>query len=173
VRGIVAVTAAVVLLLAGGAVALVRTSSNPRDNNGGHLPVAGIVLDGFASSEKIDLSSFRGRPLVINYWASWCGFCIAEMPGFQKSYERVGRDVAFLGVDIQDQLDPAQTLRKQTGVRYPLASDRSGRVFRRLGGGLGMPTTFFVDRRGIVIQRYVGPLTQSQLDARLHKLFGV
>jgi hypothetical protein len=46
-------------------------------------------------------------------------------------------------------------------------------VFRRLGGGLGMPTTFFVDRRGIVIQRYVGPLTQSQLDARLHKLFGV
>ncbi len=95
------------------------------------------------------------------------------MPSFQKAYERVGSDVAFVGVDVLDQLDAAKQLRNQTGVKYTLATDRDASAFKQLGGNLGMPTTFFVDRQGFVVERYVGPLTIAELNSRLHKHFGV
>ena len=162
-----------VIVLAAGASMLVRARPNPRDNKGGHKSVEAVVLQGFGTPTQIHLAAYRGHPIVINYWASWCTFCIAEMPGFQKAYERVGSDVAFLGVDVLDQLDAAKELRKQTGVKYTLATDRDGGVFKQLGGNLGMPTTFFVDRDGFVVERYVGPLTIAELNSRLHRHFGV
>ena len=164
---------AIVAVVAAGATMLLRTRANPRDTKGGRVSVDGVVLEGFGSPSRIDLAAYHGRPLVINYWASWCAFCIAEMPGFQKEYERVGSTVAFVGVDIMDQLDAARTLRQEARVRYTLATDRDGSVFRRLGGGLGMPTTFFVGRDGVVVERYVGPLTREALAKRLHEHFGV
>src|SRR5439155_25281790 len=167
------VTLAVLLLLGAGAAMLIRTRANPRDTAGGHVSVQGVVLEGFGVPAKVDLGTYRGHPMVINYWASWCGFCIAEMPGFQKAYERVGSTVAFIGVDVLDRLDDAKVLKRQTGVRYTLATDRDASVFKRLGGGLGMPTTFFVDGDGFVVERFVGPLTRAQLEKRLRKHFGV
>ena len=85
---------------------ILRSRPNPRDNNGGHKPVEAVVLQRFGAPGDIRLSSYRGHPLVINYWASWCGYCIAEMPGFQKAYERVGSDVAFIGVDVLGKFHP-------------------------------------------------------------------
>lgn len=152
---------------------VLHSRPNPRDNNGGHRSVEAVVLQRFGTPGDIRLASYKGHPLVINYWASWCGFCIAEMPGFQKAYERVGSNVAFLGVDVLDQIDAAKKLRNQTAVKYTLATDRDASVFRQLGGNLGMPTTFFVDREGFVVERYVGPLTLTELNSRLRKHFGI
>jgi thiol-disulfide isomerase/thioredoxin len=172
-RRVFFISLAVVLVLAAAGAMLVRSRSNPRDTNGGHKSVAGIVLQGFGTRTTVDLAAYRGHPIVINYWASWCTLCIAEMPGFQKAYERVGSTVAFVGVDVLDQLEAAKVFRTQTGVHYTLATDRDASVFKRLGGALGMPTTFFVDRDGFVVERFVGPLTSSALDKRLRKHFGV
>jgi thiol-disulfide isomerase/thioredoxin len=166
--------ATAILVVAAAAVAMiVRSRPNPRDNGGGHISVESVVLDGFASPTKVDLAAYRGHPLVINYWASWCTFCVGEMPGFEKAYERTGSRVAFLGVDVLDQVDAAKVLKRRTGVKYALATDRDASALRRLGGGLGMPTTFFVDSNGFVVERYVGPLTIAELDARLRRHFGV
>jgi thiol-disulfide isomerase/thioredoxin len=166
-------TAGVIAVVIAGGTMVLRTRANPRDNDGGHKPVEAVVLDGFGTRTQIRLSAYKGYPVVINYWASWCTFCIAEMPGFQKAYERVGSTVAFIGVDVLDQLDAAKELRNKTGVKYTLATDRDGSVFEQLGGNLGMPTTFFIDRDGFVVERYVGPLTGAELNKRLHKHFGV
>jgi len=152
---------------------ILRTRPNARDNDGGHKPVAQVVLQRFGTPGEIRLASYRGHPIVINYWASWCTYCVAEMPGFQRTYERVGSDVAFIGVDVLDQLDAARELRNQTGVKYTLATDRDASAFKQLGGNLGMPTTFFVDREGFVVERFVGPLTTTELSRRIHKHFGV
>jgi thiol-disulfide isomerase/thioredoxin len=167
------VALAVAALVAAGVFMGVRARPNPRDNSGGHRSVEGVVLAGFGTSTPVKLAAYQGRPLVVNYWASWCTFCIAEMPSFQKAYERVGAEVAFVGVDVLDQLDAAKHLRNQTGVKYLLATDRDASAFRQLGGNLGMPTTFFVDRDGFVVERYVGPLTGAELSRRLREHFGV
>jgi cytochrome c biogenesis protein CcmG, thiol:disulfide interchange protein DsbE len=172
-RRIAAATLAAVLVLIAGAAAFALTRPNPRDTDGGRRPVAGIVLPGFGPAPKIDLASYRGRPVVINYWASWCTFCIAEMPAFQKAHERVGSTVAFIGVDVMDQQEAAKEFAKRTGVTYTLATDKDASIFKRLGGGLGMPTTFFVNRDGIIVSRFVGPLSLDELNKRLRKHFDV
>lgn len=157
-------------MLAAGAAVFLLTRPNPRDTDGGHIPVAGVVLDGFDSPRKVDLAAYRGRPLVINYWASWCEPCIDEMPAFERAHRAWQGRVEFLGVDVMDQLAAAKELRKRTGVTYTLATDKDASKFRRLGGGLGMPTTFFVNRDGIIVGRYVGPLELDELNERLRKL---
>lgn len=172
-RRIAAATTAAVLLLSAGTAAFLLTRTNPRDTDGDRRPVAGIVLPGFESAPSVDLASFRGKPLVINYWASWCTFCVAEMPDFEKAHKRLGGRVAFVGVDVMDQLEAAKEFAKRTGVTYTLATDKDASIFKRLGGGLGMPTTFFVDRDGTIVSRFVGPLTLEDLNKRLRKHFGL
>ncbi len=134
--------------------------------------VRGIAFDGFGTSEQTELDSLRGKPIVINYWASWCLFCIEEMPAFQDVYERVSDRVEFLGVNIQDNPTSAESLAKATGVRYPLVADPDGEAYKRLGG-VSMPTTLFVDAEGRIVERFSGPLTGKELGARIRKHFGV
>lgn len=134
--------------------------------------VDGIMLEGFGSDEAIDLGSFEGRPLVVNYFASWCLFCVEEMPDFQSVYEEVQDDVAFLGVNIQDDLGHAKQLVKITGVRYALATDPSGDIFQKLESR-SMPTTVFVNAKGAIVERFSGPLTAADLRERIRSHFGV
>ncbi len=133
--------------------------------------VDGIRLAAFGSDDEIDLASF-GEPLVVNYWASWCLFCIEEMPAFQSVYEDVKGDVAFLGVNIQDDESQAKRLLKLTGVKYPHASDPNGDVFQKLRSR-SMPTTVFVDETGGILERFSGPLTAAELRERIREHFGV
>jgi thiol-disulfide isomerase/thioredoxin len=134
--------------------------------------VDGIRLDGFGSAKRVELTSFRGKPLVLNYWASWCLFCIEEMPDFQSVYEDVEDDVAFLGVNIQDDHGQAKHLAKVTGVSYPLASDPKGDIFQKLKAR-SMPTTVFVNAKGAIVERFSGPLTADDLRERIRRHFGV
>lgn len=143
-------------------------SKSPGRNLGS---VAGITFDGFGTSKKVDVDALRGKPLVINYWASWCLFCIEEMPDFQSVYEDVSDRVQFLGVNIQDDVGQAQRLARLTKVRYPLAVDPDGQAYRRLRG-FSMPTTWFVDEEGRIVERFSGPLTAEQLAERIGEHFG-
>lgn len=174
-RRAAAVTLSVIALGVGGVALLTsQRSGTPgvgeRASGEGRGSVAGIVLDGFGTPEKVELASFEGKPLVINYWSSWCPFCIAEMPDFQKIYADVSDEVEIVGVNIQDDLKTAKRLASTTGVRYPLASDPDGAVYQRLGG-FAMPTTWFVDERGAIVEKFSGPMTGEQLRARIRKHF--
>ncbi|MGH7860154.1 MAG: TlpA family protein disulfide reductase [Candidatus Binatia bacterium] len=165
-----------IFVILGGA-AMVTLFTSTRDDGGTSAggrslgSVDGISLDGFDSPEKIELASFEGRPLVLNYWASWCLFCIEEMPDFQNVYERVKDRVHFIGVNVRDDLSAARGLAKATGVKYPLASDPKGEIYQRLRG-VAMPTTWFVDKVGRIVERFSGPLTAPELADRIREHFG-
>jgi len=124
------------------------------------LPAA--TLDGFAGADPINLADYRGEPLVVNFWATWCAPCVKEMPEFQEVASDLRDEVTFVGIDVEDAPPNAEPFVERLGIDYPLAVDPR-REFARSVNIFGMPTTLFVDGDGIVRYRYTGPLDGEQL----------
>lgn len=112
--------------------------------------------------EESSIAALQGQPTVINFWASTCPPCIAEMPEFEEVFQDIGDEVAFVGMNTGDRRDAALRLAEQTGVTYPLADDASSEVFRSFGGFV-MPTTVFLSAEGEVAYRWAGVLTGDEL----------
>jgi cytochrome c biogenesis protein CcmG, thiol:disulfide interchange protein DsbE len=129
-------------------------------------PLPTDTLAGFDDGDVVLLEDYRGRPLVVNFWASWCAPCIAEMPDFQEVFEQSGGRVAFLGVNTQDRLEPAREFVNRLGVTYDLAADPAAEYHQRVRG-FGMPTTLLVDADGMIRYRHTGALDADQLRALL------
>ncbi len=134
-------------------------------------PAPEIAMTDFRG-ESFDLSTYRGTPVVVNFWASWCPNCAAEMPDFERVHRAVDGRVAFLGINFSDARGPAEELARATRVTYRLAEDPKGRVLEAFGS-LGMPTTVFIDADGRVADIVVGQLSQTQLAGYVERHFGV
>jgi cytochrome c biogenesis protein CcmG, thiol:disulfide interchange protein DsbE len=94
------------------------------------------------------LRAFRGHPIVVNKWASWCGPCRAEFPFFQRLGVSLGKRVAFLGVDGNDNDGDAKSFLRDYPVPYPSYSDPEQLIARVIQASLAFPTTVFYDARG-------------------------
>lgn len=149
----------VVLAVAVGVIAL-------RDGVSDSPPTVDASFTYFDGSEG-RLSDFRGTPLVVNFWASWCPACVSEMPDFETVHTQLGDRVVFLGMNMQE-IDPeaASELVKQTGVTYRLALDPKGEIYSQFGG-IGMPTTLFIDAAGRLVDVHAGVLFKDDLLAKI------
>ena len=117
----------------------------------------------FLAGTAATLADYAGRPVVVNFWASWCPSCVAEMSAaFVPVQESLGAEVDFLGLNLQDDRTDALRLVDETGVLFDLAEDRRGDLYSALGG-LGMPFTVFIDANGTVVHDHNGPVTEGQL----------
>jgi len=135
----------------------------------GASAAADVVLQDF-DGNPVTISSLEGRPLVINFWASWCPACFSEMPSLEKVYQAHRDSVQFLGINLGNDIEAALSVVEQTGVTYPLARDPQGETYAEFGG-YGMPTTVFLDGDGRVIELYTGELTVDELETRIVKYF--
>ncbi len=125
--------------------------------------------DGSAGS----FQDFRGKPLVVNFWASWCPACVAEMPDFESVHAVLGDEVQFLGANMQEiDRTQAQKLVNQTKVSYPLMEDPNGEIYSFFGG-ISMPTTVFIDARGNVADTHSGAIFADDLEAAIRDIFGL
>jgi cytochrome c biogenesis protein CcmG, thiol:disulfide interchange protein DsbE len=125
-------------------------------------PAPTVEFDGFDGA-VVTLADYTGRPLVVNFWASWCPSCVAEMSAaFRPVQQSLGDRVDFLGVNLQDERSRALALVEETGVLFDLAEDRTGELYTALEG-LGMPFTVFIDAGGSIVHRHNGPVSERQL----------
>lgn len=131
-----------------------------------------VTMEAFDGGQIVVPDDYQGTPLVLNFWASWCPFCIAEMPDFEKVHQDVKGTVAFLGVNLRDDRRAAEELAGETGVTYAMAEDPDGVVYEAFGG-IGMPTTVFIDGEGNVAEVISGQLSEDQLRERIARYFGV
>ncbi|MBW3576821.1 MAG: TlpA family protein disulfide reductase [Actinobacteria bacterium] len=120
---------------------------------------------------ELHTAELRGAPALINFWATWCAFCVEEMPDLEAVHRELGDEVRFVGVDKEDDLDKARTLARQTGVTYEQVVDADGSFYRAVAAR-GMPTTVLVDRDGRIVHRHAGPVTADQLRALIAQHLG-
>ena len=116
------------------------------------------------------LADWHGTPLVVNFFASWCPSCLAEMPAFERaSHDYAGR-VVIVGVDSQDSPDDGLRLARQLGITYPLLADTSHADLYASLQGQGMPVTAFIRRDGTVKRVYSGALDETLLRQLIDQL---
>ena len=121
----------------------------------------------------VDLSKLRGKPLVVNVWASWCPPCIAEMPILAAAASELRGDVQFLGVDIQDRDSSALQMMADFEADFPSVVDQAGTI-RGAMAISGPPVTFFVDERGVIVGRHDGALPGTEyFNALLREYLGI
>src|SRR5713101_2155267 len=107
------------------------------------------------SGQDLSLDQFRGKVLLVDYWATWCAPCKVEMPGYQEFENRYGDRLAVIGIALDS--DPATVVKfaKKLGVHYTLALN-TPELEKAFGGVLGLPTTCLVDRDRITRQKVIG-----------------
>jgi len=118
----------------------------------------------------IHLASLKGKPVMINFWASWCDVCRLEAPLLENTWQRTqSQGIVFLGIDYADTQSDGLNFLHQYGITYPNVTDTNGKV--AINYGLtGVPETYFIDRRGIIVQKVIGELTEQTLQDNLNIL---
>jgi cytochrome c biogenesis protein CcmG/thiol:disulfide interchange protein DsbE len=111
---------------------------------------------------SLSLGELEGRPVVLNFWASWCAPCRDEAPMLVRAHEEHGDAIAFVGVDIRDGRTDALEFEKSYGMEYPSVRDESLEIFDDYGL-TGQPETFFIDAEGVIVDHVPGALTDDLL----------
>lgn len=141
------------------------------------LPRQGFAAPDFslpaADGVLYNLQDLRGRPVIINLWASWCPPCREEMPALEQvfqDYQAQGLLVLAVNATNQDDIQSALDFAEAAGVTFPILLDGSGEV-SRLYLLRALPTTFFVDRQGVIREMVVGgPMAEALLRIRAEQL---
>lgn len=113
--------------------------------------------------QRLGPTELAGKAVVLNFWASWCTPCRAEMPYFETTYQMFReRDLVFVGLAVQDAPASAQAFLEELGITYPAGLDEGNEITVRYQVS-GLPTTIFIDRDGNILRRWTGPISEKQL----------
>lgn len=118
--------------------------------------------------KPVPLERYKGKPLVVNFWARWCGPCRVEIPELIKFRAAHKGKVEVLGIGIEDNAEPAKEFAKAYDMDYPVfvAKDKGIPLMQALGNTkAGLPYTLFIDRNGQVVQRKMGIVKKADFDA--------
>ncbi len=132
-------------------------------------PAPDFTLTTFEGT-TISLEGLKGRPIVINFWASWCPPCRIEAPLLERTWRAYkNRDVVFIGVDVQDREEDALNYIREFDITYPNGPDPTGEISIDYGVS-GLPVTFFVSRQGEIVRRWVGAIERSVLISSIEEI---
>jgi cytochrome c biogenesis protein CcmG, thiol:disulfide interchange protein DsbE len=132
-------------------------------------PVPRFDLPNLDDSRRIAVADHIGTPMVINFWATWCGPCRSEAPLLEDAWRKYKGRVVFIGVDTRDFTGDAKRFIEKYELTYPIAYDGPAKLWEPWGL-TGLPETFFVDRDGRIVEHRVGEFTEpEELDDAIQK----
>ncbi|WP_409270218.1 redoxin domain-containing protein [Neobacillus sp. SCS-31] len=120
------------------------------------------------TGETVKLSSLKGKKVMLNFWATWCGPCKAEMPAMEKLFNEADDNVAILGVNIDPQLD-VKGFVEEYGITFPILLDEKDKV-NTTYQIISIPTTFFIDSNGIIQDKVIGSMPHDAMVGYMEKL---
>ena len=165
---------AVVLILGLALVLTLAFRRDPHDIRTGTVgkPAPAFLLPSLTTSEQLSLDQYRGKVVVLNFWASWCVPCKEENPALTNVWERYrGSDVVLLGIVFQDSADAARAYTARLGNTWPSVTDERSQVALSYGV-FGPPETFFIGPDGIIAGRHIGPIDEATLIKGIETLRG-
>lgn len=118
-------------------------------------------------NSPVHLADYRGKIVLLNFWATWCAPCLYEMPRFVEWQSKYGtRGLQVLGVSMDDSDSPVRTLNRKLHINYPvmMGDERLGELY---GGILGLPVTYLIDSRGVVRARFQGETDLSRIEGQV------
>jgi len=149
-------------------------SGTPVDGLAGDSDVSGQDLPAITyltfSGKEVPLAT-DGRPLVVNFWSSKCGPCLAEMPALEQTFTANRDQIDFLGIQVSEAASLGEDFIQETGVTYPMGRDPRGTVFAAFGG-FNLPRTALIAADGTIVETHRGELSQSELQALIDEHFG-
>ena len=128
-----------------------------------------FTLRAVSTGELVDIDKLRGKPLILNFWATWCVPCHAEHPVLVQMARMLGPQVQFVGVVFDDTEEKINAFLRESGEAYPTLVDDKGKTAIAYGVG-GVPETFFIDRNGKVVAKYEGPMSPEILQEYIQKV---
>lgn len=132
----------------------------------GH-PAPPFALRAVGTGQTIDLDSLRGKPVIVNFWATWCGPCYEEHPTLVAN-ARALPNVQFLGVVFNDTDDKILRFLSERGSAYPTLLDANGKTAIAYGVG-GVPETYFINAAGTIVAKFEGPMSTEAIQENLAK----
>lgn len=122
------------------------------------------------NGKRVALSAYRGKVVLLNFWATWCAPCLAEIPVFadwQKEYG--GRGLQVIGVSMDDDAPPVRRLYQKYRLNYPvvMGDENLGELY---GGVLGLPISYLIDSKGKIVKRYEGTVDLKQFEGEIQRL---
>ena len=136
-------------------------------------PVIGSEVGDFAlpgiEGQSISLSQYRGKAILLNFWATWCVPCKDEMPLLQEVFDSHSDQLVVIGVNSQESEIDVQRFISENGISFPIALDESGEIARKFLVN-GYPTTFLIDQKGVLRNLHIGELRVDILKGYLAEL---
>ncbi|WP_165786634.1 TlpA family protein disulfide reductase [Heyndrickxia camelliae] len=126
-----------------------------------------IKAAGF-NGDSIDLSTYKGKKVLLNFWATWCPPCKAEIPDLVKFYNKHQSEFVVIGVNIESSKNQVKDFIKQYGITYPIIMDKKETISDKYQIQ-PIPTTYFIDEDGIIYHKQIGAVTYNELTKMLKK----
>ena len=176
IKKVVAAVILVTLLTVAIVQAMDKTTETPETTSQTTASNEGLAIGAKApdfelktlAGETVKLSNLKGKKVMLNFWATWCPPCKEEMPAMEKLSKQAGKDVVILAVNIDPQLD-VQGFINENKITFPIPLDKADKV-NETYQVLSIPTTYFIDSKGIIQNKYTGSMTLDVMKDFLNKL---
>ena len=149
-------------------------NGRPTANAGNPTPAVYSPAPNFSRADldqrNVDLTAYRGKVVVLNFWATWCAPCLAEMPRFVEwQQEYGGRGLQVIGISMDDEAPPVRAAFQKYRLNFPVVMG-DGKLGEMYGGILGLPITFVIDRNGKIRFRHQGVTDLNIIESEIQTL---